>query len=98
MWNETPLHQCQFTDRLLGTLADHWDRLGGSDVVARRPLFIPRHAVEILFDQLLSPRQSVTPAHSEIMADRERFGGSRARSLLGFASTLPKLPPTVVRR
>ena len=40
------------------------------DVVARRPVhFSP--AVEILFDEVLSSRKSVTPAHGEIMADRK---------------------------
>ena len=38
---------------------------------ARSPVVFARDGVEILFDDLLPPRQSIAPAHEEIMADRE---------------------------
>jgi len=37
-WNESPAHQRQFPDRLLGTLADHRDGLCWRDVVSRNPI------------------------------------------------------------
>jgi len=50
-------------------LPDHRDWLRGRDVVARVPIVIPGGALEILFDDLFSPRKSVATAHWEIMAD-----------------------------
>jgi len=73
-----PLHQCYFTDRLLRILANDWDRLGGGNVVARNPVFVPRGAVEIFLDKLLPSRQSVASAHGGIMADSE---GSNPQSV-----------------
>jgi hypothetical protein len=60
---ESPAHQREFSDRLFGILADHWDRLGWGNVVVGTPLFLPRRAIEVFHDDLLSPRQSVAPAH-----------------------------------
>ncbi len=51
-------------------LADDRDILGGGDVVAGTSFFIARDAVEVLLDNLLSPRQPVASAHDQIMADR----------------------------
>src|ERR1019366_7397208 len=47
------------------------DRLGGGDVEARTPVWFVGHAIEVLFNDLLSPRKSVASAHWEIMADRK---------------------------
>jgi hypothetical protein len=51
-------------------LADHWDWLRGSNVVSRIPVVVPRGAVEVFFDDLLSPGQPVATAHWVIMTDR----------------------------
>ena len=51
-------------------LADDRNRLGRSHVVSRAPVFLTRDAVEVLFDDLLAPGESVTSAHAEIIADR----------------------------
>jgi hypothetical protein len=67
--NETPAHQRQFTDWFFRVMANDRDWLGGSNVVSRRPVIVPCRAVEVFLDDLLSPRQSVTPAHWKIMAD-----------------------------
>ena len=51
-------------------LADYGDRLGGSDVVARLPIVIPRGTAEILLDDMFPPRESVATAHArEIIAE-----------------------------
>jgi hypothetical protein len=50
-------------------LADDWNGLGGGDVVARSPVGFVGSAVEIFLDNLLSPRESISAAHREIMAD-----------------------------
>lgn len=52
-------------------LPDHRDWLRGSDVVAGTPIVIPRGSLEVFLDDLLPPRQSVTPAHQRIISDRE---------------------------
>src|SRR2546427_12254726 len=62
MRNETPLHQSDFTYWLFRILANHRDRLGRSNVVARRPVFFHRGTVEVLLNNLLPPRESVPPA------------------------------------
>ena len=41
-----------------------------SDVVAGIPLRFVRRRIEVLLDKLLSPRQSVAPAHQEIIDRR----------------------------
>jgi hypothetical protein len=60
-------------------LSDHRNGLSRGDVVVRSPLFFAGNGVEILFDNLLSPRQSVAPAHEEIMADRSGISVFRGR-------------------
>jgi hypothetical protein len=60
----------QFADRLLRVLANYRDKLSGGNVVARIPIFHSRDAIEVFLKNLLSPRQTVSPAHREIMADR----------------------------
>lgn len=40
------------------------DRLGWCNVIAWNPLVLPRLSPEVLLDELLSPRQSVAPAHA----------------------------------
>ncbi len=54
---------------LLRILADDRDGLGGSNIVARTPILFPRDGSEVLFNDLLSPRKSIAPAHKMIMAD-----------------------------
>src|ERR1700730_10609195 len=49
-----------------------------ADVVARTPVFFTGDAVEVLFNKLLSPRQSIASAHVEIMADRDNGWCNRA--------------------
>ena len=66
--NEPPAHQRQFADGFCRTLADDWDGLGGGNVVTRAPVF-REDAIEVLFKNLLSPRQTIAPTHGEIMAD-----------------------------
>ena len=48
-------------------LANDGDGLCGGNVVAGRPVIIRGTAVEIFFDELLSPRQSVAPAHEDTL-------------------------------
>src|ERR1035438_2904512 len=68
--NKTPPDQRQFAARFLRMLANDGNRLSGSYVVARAPVFIPRDVVEVLFDDLLTPRESAAPAHGKIIADQ----------------------------
>jgi hypothetical protein len=58
-------------DGLPWVLANDRDGLGRGNVEARIPIFLPRDAIEVLFNDLLSPRQSITAAHWKIMADRQ---------------------------
>jgi hypothetical protein len=51
-------------------LADDWNRLCGSDVVARRPVIVVGKNVEVFGDDLLTARESETAAHRVIMPDR----------------------------
>ena len=48
-------------------LADDWNGLSRSDVVARLPVVF-EGSVEVLFDDLLTARESVSTAHGIIMA------------------------------
>ena len=50
-------------------LADDRNGLGRSHVVAGYPVFLTRDAVEMFFDDLFAPRESVSSAHAEIMPD-----------------------------
>jgi hypothetical protein len=47
--------------------------LGGSNVVARSPVFFVRGALEIFLDYLLSPRESIASAHETIMSDPRMY-------------------------
>jgi hypothetical protein len=49
-------------------IAGDWNRLGGSNVEARSPVWFVGGAVEIFLDELFHARQSIAPAHREIMA------------------------------
>ena len=62
-WNESPAHQRQFTGGYFRILADDCYRLSGGYVVTRAPVFFPRDGIEVLLDDLLSPRQLAAPAH-----------------------------------
>jgi hypothetical protein len=68
--NESPTHARQVPMRFLRVLSDDRDRLSRSNVVAGTPVWFIRHRVEILFDKLFPARQSIAPAHGEIIADR----------------------------
>ena len=61
--NESPSHHRELPGGLVGILADCQNRLRGGDVVAGTPLVLVGDCAEILLDKLLSPRQSVSPAH-----------------------------------
>ena len=61
-------------------LADDGNGLCGRNVVTGLPIVIPRRSVEILLDDLLSPRQSVASALREIMADRIAEPTKRVRT------------------
>jgi hypothetical protein len=61
------------TDRLLRVLSNDRDVLARRNIEAGRPVFIPRIAFEVLLNDLFSPRESIAPAHGEIMADRFTF-------------------------
>jgi hypothetical protein len=50
-------------------LTDDRNRLSGNDVVSWRPIVLPVGRIEVFFDDPLTARQSVTPAHARIMAD-----------------------------
>lgn len=68
-------------------LADDWDGLGGRDVEAGTPVWVSfvGNAVEIFFDKLLPPRESVAAAHNdEIIADRASILGTPARAKAGL--------------
>src|ERR1700733_1646762 len=71
-------------------LADDGDRLCGGDVEAGSPVFFSRDAVEVLFNDLLSPRESISAAHKEIMADRTPVGCPSA--ILKAAAAAPTAP------
>src|ERR1700733_4524833 len=71
-------------------LADDGDRLCGGDVEAGSPVFFSRDAVEVLFNDLLSPRESISAAHKEIMADRIPVGVPSA--ILKAAAAAPIAP------
>ena len=71
-------------------LTNDRNRLGGRDVVARVPIIVPRGAVEIFLNNLFSTRKSVTPAHWEIMADREIAVGVRSLGKRSGMYTLAK--------
>ena len=70
MRNETPLHQSDFTYWLFRILANHRDRLGRSDVVAGSTVFLARDAIEVLLNNLLSPRESIARTWG-IISDRQ---------------------------
>ena len=63
--NQTPAHGRGLADRFCRVLADYGDRLRRSNIETRRPVVIPRRSIEILLDDLLSPRESVATAHGE---------------------------------
>ena len=50
----------------------------GGDVVAG--LHVPSDAIEVLFNDLLPSRESIAPAHGEIMADLRSHGPQPVRS------------------
>jgi hypothetical protein len=52
---------------LLRILPDDGNGLGRRNVVPGSPVFFPGDTVEVLLDDLLSPRQSITPAHHQIL-------------------------------
>ena len=69
-WNQSPAHQRQFPDGLLGVLPNNRDRLGRRDVVPGTPVLLSSgDGGEILLDKLLPPRKSIAAAHWEIIAD-----------------------------
>jgi hypothetical protein len=51
-------------------LADDRNGLGGSNVVAWRPVFVERIGLEVLGENLLAPRESVSSAHEGIITDQ----------------------------
>src|SRR5438132_7984303 len=51
-------------------LSDHGNGLSWSNIEPRVPVLVPRGTTEVLLNDLLPPRQSVAPAHWEIMAHR----------------------------
>ena len=51
-------------------LADDGHGLCRGDVEARTPVGFVGNAIEIFFDNLLPPRQSIAAAHEEIIANR----------------------------
>jgi hypothetical protein len=65
-------------------LADHGNGLGRSNVVAGAPVFFARDGIEVSLDDLLSPTQSIAPAHGEIMADGPSILGAPARAKAGL--------------
>ena len=64
--NQSPPHQRHIAPRFLRMLADHRDGLRRSDVVPRRPVVLPIGSVKLFLDDLLSPGQSVAPAHGGV--------------------------------
>ena len=81
MWNESPTHRRNLTDRFFWVLADHRNSLRGGDIVAGSPVLIPRWALEMFLDDLLPSRQSITSAHKRIISDRECEKGQTACSI-----------------
>jgi hypothetical protein len=91
--NQSPADKRQLADWLPRVLADDWDWLGRSDVVAGVPVSFARNDFEVLFDHLLPPRQSIASAHGEIMADRTGAGGTdKNPGLLGRGLRFVRLP------
>ena len=60
---KAPSHCGKSSNGLTGILADCHNRLRGRDIVARTPLVLLGDCAEILLNELLSPRQSITPTH-----------------------------------
>ena len=54
---------------LLGMLSDNRDRLGRGDVVVWTPVLFSR-GIEVLFDDLLASRESVSSAHQRQLWQR----------------------------
>jgi hypothetical protein len=77
-------------DRFFRMLADDGDGLRRRNIEARSPVFFSRDAVEVLFNDLLSPRESISAAHKEIMADRIPVGCPSA--ILKAAAAAPTAP------
>ena len=63
------MHQRQFPAGFLRVLPDDGNRLSRRDVVSGTPVLFARDTVEVLLNDLLSSRQSITPAHQKIMSD-----------------------------
>src|SRR5262249_693794 len=61
--DESPPHQRDYADGLFGLLANKWDKLRRSDVVARVPVLVPRVGVEVFLDDLLSAGESIATTH-----------------------------------
>ena len=57
----------------LWMLADHWNGLSRRDVVAGRPVVIPRSRVEVFLDDLPPARQPVSTAHGLTLLQIGRF-------------------------
>src|SRR3954447_14590219 len=63
-WNQPPKHLREVACGLGRVLANDRHGLGRSDIVSRRPILDIRSRVKVFFDDLLSSRKSVTPAHA----------------------------------
>ena len=74
-WNQAPSEQRQFAGRVRG-LANGWDGLSRSDVVARSPILIARN-VETFLYELLAARAD-TPTHGKELL---QIGSTSARSM-----------------
>lgn len=55
-WNESPADKPHFPDRFFRILADDRNILGRGDVVSGIPVMFQRGGVEVLFNNLFSPR------------------------------------------
>src|SRR5260221_104445 len=66
-WNQSPANQRQVAHGFLWVLTNNGNGLRRCDVVAWTPVFLARDAIEVLFQNLLSPRQSIAPAHERII-------------------------------
>jgi hypothetical protein len=78
--NEAPADKRQVTHWLLRVLADDRNRLRRSEVVPRTPVALPRIRGEVLFEELLPPRQSIVSAHWMVMSEAALYAGPKCRA------------------
>ena len=71
--NESPPHQRQFPDGFSSDSGGSPGQAVWAQCCIGESTPLPRTPVEVLLDDLFSPRKPIAPAHGEIMADRREL-------------------------